>query len=111
MERGICPLQNMHQQRSDFGITYDSNQKTIYVMGGIDKVCLNHCERYSIKDNKWTAIRPINQAWSGASACMQGEQFIYLIGGYGGDLNDFKPINTIEQYDIYKDNWTTITIG
>lgn len=46
----------MNQKRFNFGIALDSEQKQIYVFGGYEDEFLNSCEKYSLKDDKWTVL-------------------------------------------------------
>ena len=68
----------MNQQRSSFSITYDSQLGIIYVFGGAH-ICqsgghhdhdkevknatgfLNHCEKLSLKNDKWTVMAPMRK--------------------------------------------------
>lgn len=99
----------MNQQRGDFGITYDGQNKEVYVFGGgFHDGVTDHCEKYSTKLNKWTEIKPMTQQKCNVSACILNNQSIFVIGGYNyGNPNDID----IEKYSINFDSWETIAIA
>lgn len=45
----------------------------------------------------------------GVSACMLGNEYIYIFGGGDTDLNIF--VNDIEKYNIDNNTWQTIRIN
>jgi len=106
----------MYQKRCDFGITYDTAGKNVYVIGGNDGEYLDHCEKFCTITNKWTVIAPMNQKKRNASVCIFNNQFIFAIGGYNnkiynkhGTLNN-KFLKEIEKYEIETNTWQTIEI-
>ena len=42
---------------------------------------LHTCEKYSIKENEWTPIAPMQHERSYFSACRVKEEFVYVFGG------------------------------
>jgi len=116
----------MNQQRSSFSITYDSQLGVIYVFGGAH-ICqsgghhdhekeannatgfLNHCEKLSLKNDKWTVMAPMRKKKILTSSCMFNNEFIYVIGGKGeDDKGNFGQLNDIEKYSIKEDKWDNI---
>lgn len=73
---------DMNSKRASFGITYDDVSKTIYVFGGDTGKYMNHCEKYSIRDNKWNLITPMAKSKANVSACIFDHKFIFIIGGF-----------------------------
>jgi len=79
----------MKEGRQNFAITHDSRRNEIYVLGGRgwffnDFICLENCEKYSIDNDEWTPLSPLANKKMNASACMVGNDYIYVIGGYYG---------------------------
>lgn len=91
----------MNEKRDGFGIVYDSKRKDIYVFGGLHKSFLNHCEKYSIENDKWTNISPMSNGKQNASACIFDNKVIYVIGGYNKDFC----VNDFEKYSIANGKW------
>ena len=60
----------------------EKKTKYVLVISGKQNASIS---RFSIKENKWESdeamIPSLNMDRSGASACMQGENFVYVIGG------------------------------
>ena len=98
----------MNQKRTDFGITYDTVRKEVYVIGGRygQYDIFEQCEKFSIQTGEWTIIAPMSKMKMNASACMINNQFIFAIGGN----NRRKSSNDIEKYSIVKNSWQTIEI-
>jgi len=76
----------------------------IYAIGGYNaknKTFLKSCERYEVKDDKWTAISPlITQRCAFAATALNGNK-IAVCGGYDGK----KRLDSIEIYEPDIDTW------
>lgn len=106
--RTLVCKKDMDQERSTFGIAYDSVRKDVYVFGGEGQgfSFLNHCEKYSLPSDLWTPIAPMEKEKSNASACILDSKYIFVIGRFNyGCLND------IEKYNITSDSWESINVS
>jgi len=77
----------------------------VYAIGGRRNICdsvavLNSCERYSIAENKWEFIAPMNLKRCNATAVSKCDKLI-VMGGYNGENVE----STIESYDFDKKVW------
>ncbi len=73
-------------------------------IGGSNSSNLSYCEEYSIPDNTWKLIPPLNQARYGAAATLSGA-YLYVIGGNGGG-------NVIERIDMKeKKVWDKVALS
>lgn len=97
----------MNQLRSNFGITHDSVRNELYVFGGYGVGFLDHCEKYSVEEDVWTEVEPMNRTKYGVTACIVDSQSIFLIGGYD---DTYKALDDIEKYSITCNTWQTIFI-
>ena len=76
-----------------------------------DFICLENCEKYCIETNEWTAMSPMENKKMNASACLQGDDYIYVIGGYYGHQRQaYQALSDIERYDIDEDLWETLYV-
>jgi hypothetical protein len=64
------------------------------------------CEKYSVKENEWSSIAPMQQERAYFSACKVKEEFVYVFGGF----QNYDTTNTIEFYNIMLDKWTLLSI-
>lgn len=79
----------------------------LYAFGGHDgESDLSSCERYSVAENVWRPIMPMNMKKNGASVIAL-EQVIFL---FGGNNQDRGSLDMIERYAIELDKWTTIKL-
>lgn len=93
----------MNNERIDFGITYDNKRQNIYVFGGLDGIDeMDICEKYSIEDDEWTVMSTMPKKKYLVSACIFNNEFIFVIGGYDGFIDDTY-LNDIDKYDIVND--------
>lgn len=100
----------MTYKREDFGVAYDQDEQVIYVLGGYSygmfyDSAMANCEKYSIRDDKWTEIKPMSIHKQGVSACIFDNKSVYAIGGFNGSY-----LEIIEKFDIYFNLWETIEI-
>lgn len=87
-KRAFFPSVSISFQGSSSG-TADS----LFVFGGHDgEVDLELCEQYSIKENVWRSIAPMNSKRNGASVV----SFDKVIFVFGGNNQDFGSMDTIE---------------
>lgn len=86
----------------------------VYALGGFDNRdvdgvpanTLDHCERFSIHDNKWIECSSMEEQRAFAGATAIKDQFIYIFGGF----KDYELLNSVEKYDSVTDSWTTIYV-
>ena len=82
LDQKITDKKDMNQQRSNHSITYDDKKQNIYVFGGNDgDNNISHCEKYSVKFDKWTIISPMSNIKKNASVCIFNGKYIFVIGG------------------------------
>ena len=76
----------------------------IVVAGGISEDCgiLSTCELYSVEEDEWSPIAPLNVPAMNASLCAFGESYLFKFGGKRSEetLN-----NNIERYSFDSDCW------
>lgn len=78
----------------------------IYVMGG--KYSYNTCEKYSIDENNWVNIAPMNYGrYEPVAVLLQNDRCIYVVGGFPQD----KTGRSIERYDILNDRWELVCLS
>lgn len=86
----------MNEKRHSFGVTYDSVQGQVYVLGGHDGLnTLGMCERYCERTAEWVDISSMNTNRFNLSACIFDCKFIFAIGG-----QYYEFLNSIEKYSI-----------
>ena len=75
----------------------------VYVIGGGSQFKPKRsCERYSIQENKWEWIAPLNIEWFGPSICCFNSDIIFAIGGR---TRDILALDSIEFYSIKQNLW------
>jgi hypothetical protein len=76
---------------------------------------LASCEVYSIAEDKWESLPPMENARQSFSVCCFNDKFIFVFGGRkvsdGSTVNNiaFDYVNDVEYYDIDKKAWKTVT--
>ena len=98
----------MNESRNAHAITLCKGQ--VFVLGGFSgKQRLNSVEKYSIKDDKWAQMSPMKDKRHYLSACSINDELIYAFGGFFGsteqEIND-----SIEMYEVDKNQWSVLTI-
>ena len=79
----------------------------MFVFGGHDgDVDLETCEQYSIRENIWRSIAPMNQKRNGASVVC----FDKIIFVFGGNNQVNGSMESIERYSVEFYKWTTIQL-
>lgn len=77
-----CEKAPMLSSRSSFGCVINVTRDEIYVAGGyIDGQITRKCEVYSIKDNQWRELPPLNEEKCSTTLCVLGGRFLYCFGG------------------------------
>lgn len=75
----------------------------LYVLGGYDgQGYLNSVECYSLKDNKWTNVCPMQYSRSCFGTVVL-DGCLYALGGYGPRYH-----STVEKYDPALDSWEMV---
>ncbi len=106
-------METMHNSREQHSVVVAKNK--IYALGGYG--CYGRSEVYDIDSGKWIEIKRMNQDRYGFAAVAVGTK-IYCIGGkldskhillssHGKDKEHSDYLDTMEVYDIGKDEWTT----
>ena len=106
-DKSMVNKMDLHLNRANFGICYNTTAKTIYAFGGHSEFgCISHCERYDVEKDEWKVIAPMFKKRENPSACVLNDKFVYVIGGgYFG-----KMLNDIDNIDIASDTWKTMKI-
>ena len=69
-------------------------------MSGVPQ-SLTECEVYSIKDDTWTALPPMNNARQGLGVCLFNDKYIFAFGGKSvAQQYDYKFVSNVEVFDI-----------
>lgn len=76
----------------------------IYAIGGYDGVNdLVRCEKYSLYENIWREVAPLNVARNGCSTLLLKHlKFLFALGGNNRQDGS---LETIERYDLEFDTW------
>jgi hypothetical protein len=92
-------------KRAFFPSIFCLSDSCLYAFGGHDgELDLDTCERYSIAENVWRQIAPMNSRRNGASVVA----FDRVIFAFGGNNQDNGSLDTIERYAIEFDKWTLV---
>jgi hypothetical protein len=79
----------------------------IYVFGGQDGTDdLKMCEKFSVSENVWRPISPMNEARNGSS-CVIMDKAIFI---FGGNSQHKKSLDSIERYSIEYDCWESMKL-
>ena len=99
----------MISKRAFFSSWYWDIDDSIYVFGGNDSLNdLNQWERYSLTENVWRQISPLNWKRNGASSMLMPDaNWIFV---FGGNNKEEGSMNSIEKYEIEYDKWTLLAI-
>jgi hypothetical protein len=84
----VVPLSRMKQPRADHAIIYQKSGH-IFVFGGMalkegssSKVCsLGASEMYSVKEDSWVELPPMNQPRQSCSVCSFNDKYVFVFGG------------------------------
>jgi len=101
---------NMNKARNFFASVYTPSDNKIYVFGGYNdhnKQQTLNCECFDVEAEKWREIANLNIERSQASACLVGNDKIYIVGGYNKKIGALK---SIEQYTIQTNKMTLINL-
>ena len=98
----------MMHKKFDFTLAYLNGY--IFVMCGKDSTSevVDTCEKYSIEENQWTNISSVKKKRYAASALGFSNNKVYLFGGRS-DYNNMM-VNDIEEYCVFRNEWTIISI-
>lgn len=100
----IYRKKDMQERREGPAIVYKQN--TIYVMGG--KYSYNTCEKYTVGEDKWEMIAPMNYGrYEPVAVLMGNEKFIFVVGGFPQEHVG----KSIERYDIFANHWDIVTLS
>jgi hypothetical protein len=87
----------MIEKRAFFSSTYHIKTSHIYVLGGNSgNRDFANCESYSVVENFWKPISPMNCRRNGSS-CITLENYLFV---FGGNQLDIGSIDSIEKYSI-----------
>jgi len=79
----------------------------LYMIGGSNNnICCNHCQKYSIKENKWYNIPPLIAANIRTSVCIYNKEILYSIGCFPLN-NNIQKLNLL----IELEGWELIKIN
>ena len=98
----------MINKRAFFPSIFARLDNSIYAIGGSDSNSsdLNKCEKFSLIENVWRPISPMNLSRNGTASVLF-DQF-RLIFVFGGNNHKHGSINKIEKYEIDFDKWSII---
>lgn len=73
---------SMAVSRSSHGCTINVHKNEIYVAGGYHNGDLTRtCEAYSLKDQRWRNLPPMNEAKCSVTLCTLNGRYLYCFGG------------------------------
>jgi Kelch motif len=99
-----CEKTPMNTSRSSFGSVINVNRNEIYVAGGyVNGQLTKSCEAYSIKDNKWRELPPLNESKCSVTLCVLGSRFLYCFGGLSRQAENAYLLSSIEMLDLQAD--------
>ncbi len=100
----------MNDPRYGHGLTQTSNGLIFAISGMISTQSVDSfttkCEKYSISEDKWTAINECLYPGVQASVCAFDDRYIYKFGGYSN--HEAVQLNRIERYSLEHDCWVDI---
>ena len=94
----------MPTARGDFGCVIVDGK--IYAIGGINPDITDVVEVYDPANDSWTTKTPLPSPRGHVTASAVGTK-IYVIGGSKQIGEIWSGLNTVEEYDIQTDSWTT----
>lgn len=100
----------MISKRAFFPSIFARLDNSIYAIGGSDSNAtdLDCCEKYSLAENVWRPISPMNLKRNGTAAIIF-ENF-RLIFVFGGNNHNEGSLDKIERYNIDFDKWTVLEL-
>lgn len=96
-------------KRAFFASVYSEFDHSIYSIGGNDSQDdLKEVERYSIAEDCWRQVSPMNVKRNGCAACVFPES--KTIFAFGGNNREIGSLDTIEKYSVVYDKWEMIRV-
>mmetsp|Transcript_20096 Transcript_20096/g.19062 ORF Transcript_20096/g.19062 Transcript_20096/m.19062 type:complete len:109 (-) Transcript_20096:406-732(-) len=97
----------MREARALCSSLYYMTNNVIYVFGGYNEgQDLASCEKFSLFENKWKQIAPMNKKKHGAASFhFKKTGHIYV---FGGNNTQEGPFSLIEKYSISQNTWSII---
>jgi len=87
--------------RSSFGCTVNLHKNEIYVAGGYTHGNLTkRCEVYSIVDNQWRELPPLNEEKCSQTLVVLGGRYLYSLGGLTKQEAGAYLLSSIEVLDL-----------
>lgn len=101
----------MINKRAFFPSIFARLDNSIYVLGGSDsnQTDLNKCEKFSLIENVWRPIAPMNLSRNGTAAVILDH--FRLIFTFGGNNHKVGSLTKIEKYEIDFDKWSILSIS
>lgn len=90
----LFPIAKMCHKRAAHAIVFVDGK--IMVIGGIGEDCeiLDSCEVYSVEDDEWTELAPLNVPSMNSCVCSFDDRYLFKIGG---KLSENELCNNIER--------------
>lgn len=81
-----------------------NDDNLLFVFGGHDQIkCLNSCEVYSVKEDKWNTITSMLEPRRGCGAAVHRDTHsVYIVGGTNGSQS----LRSVEIYDLKSKKWS-----
>ena len=87
--------------RSSHGCVVNVHTNEIYVAGGYHEGKLTRsCEAYSVKNNQWKQLPPLNEEKCSSSLCVLNGRYLYCFGGLTKQENAAYLLSSIEMLDL-----------
>ena len=97
--------------RSNFGCTVNVSTNEIIVAGGYENGVLSKsCEVYSVREDRWRELPPLNEEKCSSALCVLNGRYIYCLGGLAKTDQGAYLLSTIEMLDLQAVNpkWTNL---
>ena len=91
----------MQMSRSSHGCTVNLQKNQIYVAGGYHEGELTKsCEVYSIQENAWKSLPPLNEAKCSVTLCSLNGRYLYCLGGLTKQETGAFLLGSVEVLDL-----------
>lgn len=91
----------MLRPRSNFGCTINVAANEIIVAGGYENGKLTRsCELYSVADDAWRELPPLNEEKCSSALCVLASRYVYCLGGLAKTDQGAYLLSTIEMLDL-----------
>lgn len=100
----------MINKRAFFPSVFSKLDNSVYAIGGSDSnsTDLNQCEKFSLAENVWRPLAPMNLSRNGTGAVIMDQYRLLFV--FGGNNHKHGSLTKIEKYEVDFDKWTIIDL-